>query len=782
MSKLKRINPVYSIIFISIALSFCKLSEDASLTKDVISSQNSEGSFDITEYQGVGPDKPTVGRSLFDYLTIKKNSQGQYVQDIPYPLPKLLEKISPYMKGNSSVTNVDGLGSFKGLNKFSSAMFPKGRSLQRRGVIEHKEEPTKCSYPFPKTENDFFAYPRVVVAATKLPNNIFLKNAPYQLDLDITNKLYLGLNELTQELEVISYNPVMGRFEYQLVKNYRPDMQKKGCNLPRTVQYAKRGVCLSCHQNQAPMFSRAPWNESNLDRKPVHAGGRTYPIHRMISHVRTKIDPNNSYKNQYMGLPIRASENDLLSIDLATDQANQLIPAQVLWRDGCNRSNRCRALAFLLALSDRFSSENDNIALQNYTKKLRLEYRKLSAQGWSQNFSRNLGLGDIENNIVGKIAFRNADLCNRDIFYAPTNGTNIEEKIGGGIPSTSCDTNKVSNKVPRLQNIKLFNLEKGSEHPDYSKIFQFLKADYALASILDPLSPRGNKNDNIRVLSHYGESSRGGESFLVDVIASQFLTKSDIESIFHASKGKSNYEKYSNLAQKVLSSQLSSAFSKKAFNRYEIMQKTLKSLNYQASLPNIMTVNDKELPSIILNRDPRKIATTAQVNYRHKPVALLTTYCGGCHYGSSEDSDFSFLSEKGTPESKIIAQLKEEKANIVYRLNYENSEKYLHDELFTKNPSVINWRHIRASKMPGRALLLRSISRKRYIKNILVSAGLNPSSLKSSMVAVQDLMSHDDKTCEKPYIRNLGATEECKKIRPYMAKDRKEILNFVNKL
>ena len=48
------------------------------------------------------------------------------------------------------------------------------------------------------------------------------------------------------------------RFEFQLVRDYRAG------GTPR-VLYANRDVCIACHQNHAPIFSRQVWDETNAN-------------------------------------------------------------------------------------------------------------------------------------------------------------------------------------------------------------------------------------------------------------------------------------------------------------------------------------------------------------------------------------------------------------------------------------------------------------------------------------------------------------------------------------
>src|SRR5437899_2289603 len=54
--------------------------------------------------------------------------------------------------------------------------------------------------------------------------------------------------------------PAAGRFEFQLMKDFRPG------GTPKLV-YANRRICMSCHQNGGPLFSRPTWDETNANPK-----------------------------------------------------------------------------------------------------------------------------------------------------------------------------------------------------------------------------------------------------------------------------------------------------------------------------------------------------------------------------------------------------------------------------------------------------------------------------------------------------------------------------------
>src|SRR3546814_8027640 len=74
----------------------------------------------------------------------------------------------------------------------------------------------------------------------------------------LKDRLYIGYQEQSALLEVISYNEAAGRFEFQLVHDYRAGAT------PR-VSYARRELCAACPQNLAPIFSRPLWAETNAN-------------------------------------------------------------------------------------------------------------------------------------------------------------------------------------------------------------------------------------------------------------------------------------------------------------------------------------------------------------------------------------------------------------------------------------------------------------------------------------------------------------------------------------
>ncbi|MFZ2207102.1 MAG: hypothetical protein WAV22_00375 [Porticoccaceae bacterium] len=226
------------------------------------------------------PDTPPAGHSRFDELL-----GGQ---PVPYPFSRLVETINGQMR-----TDAGGLPALK------ITLIPLGRSLQRDAGAP-----------------DFFRFPRVVAAADGTNRPGF---AP------LRDRLFLGFQEQGEVVEVISYNDAAGRFEFQVVRDYAAR------KTPRAF-YARRGLCLACHQNAAPIFARPLWDET--------------PANPAIA-ARLRATGRDFY-----GVKITGTDIAYL-IDAAADRANLFAVWQTLWREGCGadaEGDRCRREAFAAAL------------------------------------------------------------------------------------------------------------------------------------------------------------------------------------------------------------------------------------------------------------------------------------------------------------------------------------------------------------------------------------------------------------------------------------------------
>jgi hypothetical protein len=234
-----------------------------------------------------GPDLPAEGRSLFDSIA---------ADGVPFPFEALLSKLERQV-------------GCKPMQCVSSVLIPLGRSLQRASAAP-----------------DFFASPRVVVAVTgEGLGSVFAKD-----------RLYLGYQERANLIEVISYNETAGRFEFQLVRNYRAG------GTPELV-YAARAVCTACHQNHAPIFSRQIWDETNAN---PHIAAALAAAHDRAAGAR---------RASIHGAPVQRRVDTPNAIDDATDRANLFGVTQQIWREACDSA--CRARALTAALQYRLSGE-----------------------------------------------------------------------------------------------------------------------------------------------------------------------------------------------------------------------------------------------------------------------------------------------------------------------------------------------------------------------------------------------------------------------------------------
>lgn len=249
---------------------------------------------------------PSGTRSLFDHLLAQNDG-------LPYPFEKLVTLVQRQAPEDAQPLAV---------------MIPLGRSLLKGSAD--------------------FEHPRVVFAADYQG-----ANTDAALGLAPRGQLFLGFTEDANEIEVISYNELAGRYEFQLVQNYCA-----GC-VPRIV-YARRAICQTCHQGGSPIFSVRPWQETNgqpeITRRIVEARG------------------DKPYLAVEPAQPLSSPER----IDELTDIGNFINVTQRVWLDGCGMEGvECRRLMLKLALRflddpAAFDAQSSDVA----------RLRELQAKAW----------------------------------------------------------------------------------------------------------------------------------------------------------------------------------------------------------------------------------------------------------------------------------------------------------------------------------------------------------------------------------------------------------------
>ncbi|MDO9597783.1 MAG: hypothetical protein Q7J47_08690 [Azoarcus sp.] len=280
-----------------------------------------------------GSDLPPSGQSLFE-LVLDRNTDGTL--QIPFPFTALLQRIA---------LQLDAREPGGGL---SVVLIPLGRSLQRHAA----------------GDVEAFRYPRVVAAVTGEPPPHALPGHRYLKD-----RLYVAYHEKAAALEVISYNEIDARFEFQLVHDYRAAATP-------VIGHASRTLCLACHHNAAPIFSRQSWDETSASP----------PVAERLAATGLP----------YYGLQWRHGVDVPDAIDAATLRANLFATTQRLWREGCAGASRetaiaCRAEALRQALRYRLGGSRP-VALENQPDLHRLVQPLLAT--WQQRWPAGLEIPD----------------------------------------------------------------------------------------------------------------------------------------------------------------------------------------------------------------------------------------------------------------------------------------------------------------------------------------------------------------------------------------------------
>ncbi|MBI3546318.1 MAG: hypothetical protein HY081_06955, partial [Gammaproteobacteria bacterium] len=326
---------------------------------------------------------PPQGRSLFDFLVSEQDSSGAHYA-VPFPFSALVARIERELAAPAST----------GVKR---VLIPMGRSLQRSAAAP-----------------EYFKFPRAVLAVDGEP--------AAQSRLLLKDRLYLGYQEKAGIIEVISYNEAAGRFEFQIVKDYR-------AGGARQVLYANRALCVTCHQSGGPIFARPLWDETNAN-----------PL--IVARLAKE-------KRDYYGFPVEPASDTAYAIDNAGDRANLYSAYQRIWQQACASAD-ADAAADLAAIQCRAD-----------ILRAALQYRLTGLRGFDQSSTRYRQLlSRLRDNWQKRwpegLAISDNDLPNRNPFMKTITGAATLQPLPVLNKSTLEHDSEISTEIPaQLEPLKL---------------------------------------------------------------------------------------------------------------------------------------------------------------------------------------------------------------------------------------------------------------------------------------------------------------------------------------
>lgn len=274
--------------------------------------------FFVHSPQAAGQDVPARGASFFDSMQdqIGLSYDGRALPLEPHPFAELLRKLNRHAP-------------------FFTSVVPFGRSLQKM-----------AAYP------EALRFPRVLVTTGEQSKS---------LNTHFRGRLFIAYVEAAKKLEVISYNPSVGRFEFQIVDNFYPGGKARS-------RYMPRATCLRCHQGGTPIFAGGEWLETTafnpelLKLTEAAIGSQEYfgiPLSR------------DGRSSQYDAVPKPEHFEDMVRFSAL------LIGYQKAWQDICARTGEpgaCKqkliAWMLLTNLFEKISLEPDRDLVQAFVSVL----------------------------------------------------------------------------------------------------------------------------------------------------------------------------------------------------------------------------------------------------------------------------------------------------------------------------------------------------------------------------------------------------------------------------
>ena len=271
--------------------------------------------------EAVTPDSlPPEGRSLFDHLAVVKKPDGSFDYDLPTKFSQLIRTLIERARGQ--IAGFDGASPL-------GLLLPAGRSLQR-------------------ADSDL-KDPRRVVA---FPNH----HAPAdEWGFSLRDRLFVGHSARKHQLEVISFNELAGRFEFQIVTDY-------GEGLTPKVRYVDRPTCVRCHRAEAPIFAPRDWDDTNAN--PVAATGIAWANNLTTTGPDGSVTPNPGASLDDGLSPIVTAVDRAWEFNRSVIRGAEWQFVQKVWQKGCRMAaplpdypgyaaTDCRAQLAIMAIANR---------------------------------------------------------------------------------------------------------------------------------------------------------------------------------------------------------------------------------------------------------------------------------------------------------------------------------------------------------------------------------------------------------------------------------------------
>lgn len=180
--------------------------------------------------------------------------------------------------------------------------------------------------------------------------------------------IYIGFVPNQSALEIISFNPKKGAFDFFIIEDY-----EKG-KTPKVIHNPDQ--CLSCHQNGGPIFSRFPWSEALGDSAfdPSVAGKIfTDEPKNGPNQIMNLIREANKGKQQIEGIDITSHRfNELMinSFDIDIRESNKKLLKKEVCEALCenNKNINCQKKLFELSVNNEANFNKD--LFKNFEKKI----------------------------------------------------------------------------------------------------------------------------------------------------------------------------------------------------------------------------------------------------------------------------------------------------------------------------------------------------------------------------------------------------------------------------